>query len=489
MYDYSERIESFRDQKVRLSGEFLDKLLAHRKANRDRLISRLPDEIPGLTIGESSFKPQGSVAMQTIIQTKFATDEYDIDDGVVLWKPQLVKKDGTELTAAEAKEKVGNALKDERFNRQPRIHTNCVRVFYADTDEEKHHVDFPVYRRWKNENEKTQRELAGENAWIESDPTQVNMWFDDVVKSRNKVADEWGTQFRQLIQLLKRFCRSRKDTEWDMPNGMKLTMLVYECQPAFQSRIDIVFRELLTKLETRLMLSMRIYNLAHPDKPTITKTNADGNITELLTHVQEAIAKLKELDKVENDNPEAARAAWDWIFKSDGFFKEFDDKSKEDERENARACVQNHIHTLASVVTRAGQVALSFFNVPHKHRPQWDMQLIGDVHVRGYYTRKGFRSQEFQSNSEPLLKHCSLTFEATTTVNGSFKVYWQVVNTGDEASAVGGLRGGFCEGLTERGGLVRNEGTRYKGSHWIECFIVKQGVCVARSGEFVVNIQ
>ncbi len=65
----------------------------------------------------------------------------------------------------------------------------------------------------------------------------------------------------------------------------------------------------------------------------------------------------------------------------------------------------------------------------------------------------------------------------------------QVVNTGDEASSVpGGLRGGFCEGVTERGGLVRNEGTQYEGNHWIECFIVKQGACVARSGEFVVNI-
>jgi hypothetical protein len=484
MYDYSERIESFRDEKVRLSSDFLDKLLDHRKANRDRLISRLPDEIPGITIGESSFKPQGSVAMQTIIQTKFTEDEYDIDDGVVLWKHQLVKKDGSELNAVEVKEKVRNALKDTRFKRQPKICTNCVRVFYADTDEEKHHVDFPVYRKWEDDKGKTHRELAGEDAWIESDPTQVNVWFNDHVESCNETIDGWGTQFRQLIQLKKRFCRSRPDTEWDMPNGMKLTMLVYECQPSCQKRIDIVFCELLTKFESRLLRSKRINNQAHPEKPAITKTDADSNVVALLTHTQEAIAKLKELDKSENDNADAARSAWDWIFKSDGFFKEFDEKRKEKEKA-VSSSYQNRISILSSAVTQARE----FFNVPYKHRPNWDMQLVETVKVRGYYSQNGFQRQEFKSNSQPLPKHCSLTFEATTTAGGTFKVYWQVVNTGDEAKSVGGLRSGFCEGLTERGGLVQKENTLYKGSHWIECFIVVQDFCVARSGEFVVNIE
>ncbi|WP_197996831.1 nucleotide-binding domain-containing protein, partial [Gimesia chilikensis] len=31
--------------------------------------------------------------------------------------------------------------------------------------------------------------------------------------------------------------------------------------------------------------------------------------------------------------------------------------------------------------------------------------------------------------------------------------------------------------------------TKFPGMHWVECFVVKNGVCVARSGEFVVNIE
>jgi len=37
--------------------------------------------------------------------------------------------------------------------------------------------------------------------------------------------------------------------------------------------------------------------------------------------------------------------------------------------------------------------------------------------------------------------------------------------------------------------LERRESTLYKGMHWIECFIIKNGKCVARSSEFVVNIE
>jgi hypothetical protein len=489
MYDYADRIEAFRHQKVRLSSEFLDKLLAHRQSNRDRLISRLPDEIPGVTLGQSSFKPQGSVAMQTVIQTKYLDDEYDIDDGLVLWRHQLVDKEGKELSAVDVKEKVRNALKDGRFSRQPKICTNCVRVFYADTDEEKHHVDFPAYRKWEDENGDEQRELAGDKDWVESDPTQVNVWFNDTVESRNDSVAGRGTQFRQLIQLLKRFCRSRPDTEWDMPNGMKLTMLVHECQPAYNTKIDVAFRDLLTALESRLMRSKRILNLAHPDRPLITKSDNDPNVVELLDHTQEALAQLKELDKSENNNMDAARVAWDWIFRSDGFFKEYDDEKKDQEKNNAQNA-QDGAYNSGTKLARLGQTALSIFNVPHRQRPQWPIQVKpGRVYVRGYFSRDGFRPQEFHTNSTPLPKSCSLRFEASTTVGHPYRVYWQVVNTGAEASSLpGGLRGGFYDGVTERGGLVRNEGTRYTGSHWIECFIVKHGTCVARSGEFVVNI-
>lgn len=330
MFNYSEKIKAFRRERVRLTAEFREKLLAHRTANRNRLINRLLDFIKGITIGESSFRPQGSFAMRTVIQTRFMEEEYDIDDGIVFWRHQLVDENGAELTANQVREKVRDALKDKRFNRQPKICSNCVRVFYAEEDDEKHHVDFPIYRRFYDSNGKKVRELATENGWVPSDPTEVNNWFDAEIEARNKQTVGWGTQLRHLIQLLKRFCRSRSD--WDLPNGMKLTMLAAECQPNYQDRIDIVFRELLERLKGRLAWNKIIQNLAHPDKPAITRTSADNNVVELETRLGEALDQLRTLDSSDNDDVDAARRVWDWIFKSDGFFGSFDAEKKEQQR-------------------------------------------------------------------------------------------------------------------------------------------------------------
>jgi hypothetical protein len=85
-----------------------------------------------------------------------------------------------------------------------------------------------------------------------------------------------------------------------------------------------------------------------------------------------------------------------------------------------------------------------------------------------------------------------LNFIADTNVPPPFNVYWQVVNTGAEAASLGniGLRGEiFSAKSAGRGGLHQRESTLYTGMHWIECFIVKDGVCLARSGEYIVNIE
>ena len=141
--------------------------------------------------------------------------------------------------------------------------------------------------------------------------------------------------------------------------------------------------------------------------------------------------------------------------------------------------------TLAASLSRE----LTRFNVSHRQKPKWPVIPNGQVTITGTVSRKGFRPWQIKSGSTPLPKYCSLRFEAKTNVPRPYKVHWQVVNTGAEAYKENGLRGGFYQGTIETDGAVRKESTRYKGVHWIECFIVKDGICWARSGEFVVNIE
>ncbi len=480
MFDYSRQIEAFRDKRVRLSSEFKERLLDHRAANRKRLISRLPNFLEQVRIRELNFKPQGSVAMGTVIQTKFVDEEYDIDDGLVIPRSQLQTSGGIDKTAAEVREAVRDALKDGRFNRQPKLFTNCIRVFYADEDAEKHHVDFPVYRKWVNDNGDSIRELASESDWVQSDPTQVNSWFEGVAKDRNLELEGWGTQFRHLVQLLKRYCKSRKDWLDLLPNGMKLTMLIAEVQPPYDLRIDVAFRELLERLKTRLEDSKVIRNLAHPDRPMITRSGNDSNVSELLAKVEDALDKLEELDDSEKYTLESARSSWDWIFKSDGFFKEFDEAT--------------------SVQKSAASVERSPFDVPWREVPPWPVALRFEVTLHGKFgnSEHGSQWQKFESNSTPLSKHLYLRFQGQTNTPKPYRVFWQVVNSGSEAINSGALRGDIVEsssigagGLqsTSAPGPLRRERTLYTGMHWIECFIVQDGICVARSGPYVVNIK
>lgn len=338
MYDYSRQIDAFHDDKVVLSKWLSDRLVAHRAANEDRLIARLPQLKEGVRVSGGSFKSQGSFAMKTIIQTKFDNEEYDIDDGVVLWRADLRDKDGGDMTPAATKELARVALKDSRFKRQPQTKKNCVRVFYAEEDEEKHHVDFPIYRKWQDsegEDSAIRRQLAGETEWTDSDPTRVNIWFEEQITALNAKREGAGTLLRRCIRLLKRFCRSRSD--WGMPNGLKLTMLAVECfSPA--DRVDVTFRELLRSVDRRLKANLEVENLADEGSPKakLTKSKADPNMVQLRDRTSEALGKLEVLDTADCDKA-AARAVWDWVFRTDEYFADYDGAGGDDDKGGSRA--------------------------------------------------------------------------------------------------------------------------------------------------------
>jgi hypothetical protein len=131
--------------------------------------------------------------------------------------------------------------------------------------------------------------------------------------------------------------------------------------------------------------------------------------------------------------------------------------------------------------------AIFHFNVAHRQQPRWAVQPSSfSAAIKARYRRNGFRPTPFYSNPRALPKNIELDFEVLTNVPKPYKVYWQVVNTGDEAYRAGQLRGDFYDSSSS--GRNRTESTMYKGTHWVEGFVVKGNICVARTGEFVVNI-
>ena len=198
--------------------------------------------------------------------------------------------------------------------------------------------------------------------------------------------------------------------------------------------------------------------------------------------------------------PERKATFYEWLTQAR---KDFDAAAQASNRATAVATLQprfgKHLMDAVAVNRRGSLLARfasdkyrlgKFLDPTHREKPSWKRMDQGEVQIKqATFERAGFRPNTFSSDSDALLKDCSLIFEAITNIPKPYKVYWQVVNTGPEAEAANGLRGGFDEGIVTRGKLTRKESTRYMGTHSIECFIIKNGYLAARSGQFIVNIR
>ena len=126
-------------------------------------------------------------------------------------------------------------------------------------------------------------------------------------------------------------------------------------------------------------------------------------------------------------------------------------------------------------------------NAPHRQRLLWPMQRGGAAFISARVINSNGEKIEYTSNGIPLEKQCSLLFKALTGVKPPYTVKWQIVNTGLEAQNAHCLRGNFED--SDVGADCKRESTSYSGTHSVQCFIIKRGICVAKSQEFIVNIQ
>jgi hypothetical protein len=127
---------------------------------------------------------------------------------------------------------------------------------------------------------------------------------------------------------------------------------------------------------------------------------------------------------------------------------------------------------------------------PHRQEPLWPIYKRYNCRIYAHYKNPTTKKRVTITGSTIVPKGCYIYFTASTDVPKPFKVYWQVVNNGEEAKNENSLRGNIFE--AERlgaGGLIYIDKSAFTGLHWIECFVVKEGQCVARSSEFFVNIR
>jgi hypothetical protein len=119
----------------------------------------------------------------------------------------------------------------------------------------------------------------------------------------------------------------------------------------------------------------------------------------------------------------------------------------------------------------------------------YDVAIVARV-----YSRNGRVEFRPTTTGAKVVANRALKFKAITNATGDYQLRWQVVNTGSHAASEGpqGLRGDFFAGKDLSGKLtgtfVNWETTRYTGRHWIQCFLVRDGVCIGMSEKFFVNV-
>lgn len=97
-------------------------------------------------------------------------------------------------------------------------------------------------------------------------------------------------------------------------------------------------------------------------------------------------------------------------------------------------------------------------------------------------TQNGWRPsrlREMLRERTPLLADKGLDFTITEcSVQQPYNVMWKVLNRGDEAERRNNVRGQII--APNRANNAKRERTRFRGEHVVECYIVKDGIVVAR---------
>jgi hypothetical protein len=444
------------------------------------------DDSPLLEYSPEIF-PQGSFRLGTVVRPLVHEDEYDID----LVCQLKIKKEST--TQAKLKEKVGDRLKS-----RPDIEANleefrrCWRINYPN----QFHMDIlPVIP--DVENTPTGILLTDKDLfrWQKSDPIAYADWFyermkEDVEEKRAAFAKSseaeieevpvWRirTPLQRIVQLLKRHRDIFFEDDFDdRPTSIIITTLAghaYDKRSEFAEALMHVVRHMSGHIEKRNG-EWWIANPIHPGENFADKWN---------------------------ETPERQEKFAQWLVQAERDFAEaIESNSPAFAVKRLSPSLGTATLTYASMslgIAESRSTELSKFSSPqvpglsaadHCKPLRWTEQLTHRASIRGgVYHRLGGNKKLWELTNRTVPKNVGLRFRLETNVRTPYEVWWQVVNTGNEARLRNGLRGNFFRG-DEGNQNVHWEGTEYVGTHWIEGFVVVDGVCVARTQRKYVRIR
>lgn len=311
---------------------------------------------------------------------------------------------------------------DGHTKQKPIDKQTCIRLVYA----KEYHLDLPVYYIIEGQTPYLAHKGKG---WVESDPREFIKWF-------NSKADDNG-QLKRVVRYLKVWSDYRKG---DLPSGLIFSILAAN-NIVFHERDDIAFYKTLMNIKSNLEQNFACYRPTTPANENLledySKTKKDYFLDRLDSFIQSA---EKALD--DRTTQKEACKVWQFHFGKDRFPFECEEFIEDSFQVN----IQYELKIDCQVSQKG-------------FRPHWLIQMI--------------------SKKLPLLRNNSLKFVIVKcNVPEPFQVKWKVRNVGKEAIRRNQIRG---EILKDEGKHQRIESSDFHGPHFVECYIIKNDICVARS--------
>ncbi|MCU1305051.1 MAG: hypothetical protein JWQ87_5335 [Candidatus Sulfotelmatobacter sp.] len=429
--------------------------------------------------------PQGSFRLGTVVRPMKDDGEFDID--LVC----RISREKDQTTQDGLKQLVGDRLKSRGdLNKALKESRRCWRLNF----ESDFHMDvlpcLPNPPRLPNGLLLTDKDLL---RWQKSNPIDYASWFYGRMQiafdlKRQHLAEslsasvqdvpEWQvrTPLQRVIQVLKR----HRDLYFDVddPNTPTSIIITTLAARAYQNQLDVqeALHAILSNMADYISYQNGrwvIMNPVEPDENFADKWNEKPARREAFIQWLER-AKLDFGAVAEN---KSLTESVDLLRKSLG--------AAEVNRAVSRLTVQGGKLVAAPVIVELLQ-APPLGPTAHIQTPPWRQDLTHKVKIVANTYSANKKKKIAPLGSYALTKQTMLRFTAKTNVKGTFVVKWQVVNTGEEATAKQQLRGDFYD---SEGQNYRWEHAGYAGTHWVEAFVIKEDVCVARSGRTHVKVR
>lgn len=423
---------------------------------------------------------QGSFKLGTAIKPLTEDGAYDID--IVCNFVNLRRENQTQFSLKYDLGKVVKRYsKAQSMSNEPEESKRCWTLKYA--DEDSFHIDILPSVPFNEKDDgyiaitdKTKNNYFDKSSdWETSNPKGYAQWFRDISNysiyqeriakrfyaSIEKVPEyKVRTPLQRIVQILKRHAEvCFEDDIEHKPSSIIITTLVAE---QYQSAC-------------------------------LTNNNFLDVVIYIIEHLRDGVEIRNGKTCVYNpvNNAEILSGKWD---KDSSYFKAFETWLKQLELDfnigNNDLSYSDKIQYLKRSLFKDSEEQLPIVNISsikHHQKPKWIECLREDVSIKAKYLHDGFRWKEIKTGTV-LNKHGSLRFEVQANGLKNYEIWWQVTNTGREAEIANSLRGGFYDSELVEGKKVRKESTLYTGRHYVEAYLIKQGICYGKSSPFEVNI-